>query len=73
MQKQRSHIIIMLILLFALALSGCSTSRKNISELRGLMLQDNVQLSRNREFYSRHNDKIRKDAIRKNAKYSRYR
>jgi hypothetical protein len=66
MKKQRSLIILMLILLlFALALTSCSTSRKNISELRGLMLQDNLQLSRNREFYSRHNEKIKRDAFRK--------
>ena len=73
MQKRRSLIILMLILLLGLALTGCSTSRKNTSELRGLMLQDNLQLSRNREFYSRHNEKIKKDAFRKYAKNSKYR
>lgn len=63
----------LILLLFAVALTSCATSRKNQSELRGLMLLDNLQLSRNRAYYSRHNLKVKKDAYRKFAKNSRNR
>lgn len=65
-------IISLLILLFILtAFAGCSASRKNYSELKGLMLLDNVQLGRNKAFYSKHNTKLRSDAFKKHRKNSR--
>jgi ABC-type Zn uptake system ZnuABC Zn-binding protein ZnuA len=65
-------IIFMLILLFALVLTSCATSRKSQSELKGLMLLDNLQLVRNKAFYSRHNIKTKNEAYRKYKKNSRY-
>lgn len=47
--------------------TGCSASKKNYSELKGLMLLENVQLGRNKAFYSKHNVKNKKEA------YKRYR
>ena len=35
-------------------LSGCSSSKKNTTNMRGLMLLENTQLGRNRSYYSRH-------------------
>jgi hypothetical protein len=55
-----------------MALTSCSSSRKSQSELRGLMLQENLQLSRNRAFYSKHNMKTKKEAYTKYKKNSRY-
>ena len=69
----KSLIISMLILLlFVVTLTSCATSRKSHSELRGLMLLDNLQLSRNKAFYSRHNIKTKNEAYRKYRKNSRY-
>ncbi|MFZ0282589.1 MAG: hypothetical protein WAL29_13140 [Bacteroidales bacterium] len=74
MNKTKSLIILaILLLLFVVASAGCSTSRKNMGELRGLMLQKNLQLSRNKAFYSRHNEKLKRDAFRKSAKNKRNR
>ncbi len=74
MKKTKSLIILaLLLLLFAVVSAGCSTSRKNRSELHGLMLQENLQLSRNKAFYSRHNEKLKRDAFRKSSKNRRNR
>lgn len=59
MKKLIIPIVIMLFL--AVAFESCSASRKNQSQLRGLMLQDNLQMGRNKAFYSKHNVKARKD------------
>jgi hypothetical protein len=55
-----------------IASTSCATSRKNQSELKGLMLMENLQLKRNRAFYSRHNMKTKREALRKYKKNSRY-
>lgn len=62
---------VLVLLLFVLALTSCATSRKNQSELRGLMLLENLQLSRNKAFYSRHNIKTRNEAYRRYKKNNR--
>jgi hypothetical protein len=64
-------ISVIILLLVAMALSSCATSRKNQSELRGLMLLNNLQLPRNKAFYSRHNIKTRNEAYRRYKKNSR--
>lgn len=56
----------------ALIFSGCATSRKNHNELKGLMLLNNLQLNRNKAFYSRHNIKTKNEAYRKYRKNSKY-
>jgi hypothetical protein len=61
-----------ILLLFVVALTSCATSRKSHSELRGLMLLDNLQLSKNKAFYSRHNIKTKNEAYRKYKKNSRH-
>jgi len=47
-------IYIILLILFALILSGCATKRKarEYNDLRGLMLLENNQLGRNKHFNS---------------------
>jgi len=52
-------------------IAGCASTRKNQAELRGLMLQENLQLKRNRAFYSKHNIKTKKVAYKKYKKNSR--
>jgi hypothetical protein len=68
---KRLIISVIILLLVAMALSSCATSRKNQSELRGLMLLNNLQLPRNKAFYSRHNIKTRNEAYRRYKKNSR--
>jgi hypothetical protein len=69
---KRLIISMLILLLFVVAFTSCATSRKSHSELRGLMLLDNLQLSRNKAFYSRHNIKTKNEAYRKYRKNSRY-
>lgn len=54
-----------LLLLAVITLPGCATSRKNLTELKGLMLLDNKQLDRNKPYYSKHNKKAKNVAFRK--------
>jgi hypothetical protein len=68
---KRLIISVIVSLLVAMALTSCATSRKNHSELRGLMLLNNLQLPRNKAFYSRHNIKTRNEAYRRYKKNSR--
>jgi hypothetical protein len=68
---KRLIISVIVSLLVAIALTSCATSRKNQSELRGLMLLNNLQLPRNKAFYSRHNIKTRNEAYRRYKKNSR--
>jgi hypothetical protein len=68
---KRSIISVLIMLLLAVSFSGCATSRKSHAELKGLMLLDNLQLSRNKAFYSRHNTRTRNDAYRRFKKNSR--
>jgi hypothetical protein len=58
--------------MLAVAWSGCSSSRKSISEKRGLMIQENTQLGRNKALYSKHNVRTKKDAYRKYKKNRKY-
>jgi len=58
-------------LLLAILLGGCAATKKNQNELRGLMLLDNLQMNRNKAFYSRHNMKLKNDAYRKYRKNNR--
>jgi len=51
--------------------TGCSSSRKNFHELKGLMLLSNLQLEKNKAFYSKHNVKARNDAFKRYRKNSR--
>ncbi len=69
---KRLIISLLISLLIVMALSSCAASRKNQNELKGLMLLENLQLKRNREFYSRHNMKTKKEALRKYKKNNRY-
>jgi hypothetical protein len=69
---KRLIISMFILLLFVVALTSCATSRKSHSELRGLMLLDNLQLSKNKAFYSRHNIKTKNEAYRKYKKNSRH-
>lgn len=62
---------LLLMLLMVLAFEGCSASRKNYDELKGLMLLENLQLQRNKAFYSKHNKKSRNKAFKKYKKSSR--
>jgi hypothetical protein len=69
MKRLIKHILILLLL--ALALTSCASSSKNRSELRGLMLMDNKQLPRNKQYYSSHNKKVKREACRKYRNNSR--
>jgi hypothetical protein len=68
---KRMAIAVLIMSMLVLASAGCASNRKYDSELRGLMLQDNVKLGRNRAYYSKHNVKTKKDAYRKYHKSSR--
>jgi hypothetical protein len=68
---RRLIISVIIFLLIVVALTGCYTSKKSQNELRGLMLLENLQLKKNKAFYSRHNMKTRNEAYRKYKKNSR--
>jgi len=68
---KRLIILILSLLMLGATFSGCAASKKNHNELKGLMLLDNLQLSRNKAFYSRHNMKMKQDANRRYKKNSR--
>ncbi|MBN2666177.1 MAG: hypothetical protein JXR67_06680 [Bacteroidales bacterium] len=51
--------------------TGCSSSRKNFHELKGLMLLSNLQLEKNKAFYSKHNTRTRNDALKRYRKNNR--
>ncbi len=68
---KRLIISIIILLLMVVAMTGCYPGRKAQSDLRGLMLLDNLQLKKNRAFYSKHNTKTRKEAFRKYRKNNR--
>ena len=62
---KRIIIICLLCFLGTVMFTGCSASKKNYSELKGLMLLENTQLGRNKAFYSKHNIKTKKEAYKK--------
>jgi hypothetical protein len=68
---KRLIISVTMLLLFVVALTGCYPSKKSQNELRGLMLLENLQLKKNKAYYSRHNIKAKKEAYRKYKKNSR--
>jgi len=63
MRKLIISMIVCLVLI--VSFGGCSSSKKSYNDRRGLMLLDNKELSRNKEYYSRHNMKSRKIAQKK--------
>lgn len=65
---KRLIISILVLLVLVTAFTCCASSRKSDSQLRGLMLQDNTRIGRNKAYYSKHNMKTRKDAYRKYRK-----
>lgn len=67
------RVLITIAFLFALVFvcNSCASARKNNRSLESLMLQENTKLRINREYYSRHNTKTKKDAYRKYRKYKR--
>ncbi len=68
----KRSVIFIIAMIFIVGLSsGCSSSRRYQSDLRGLMLQDNLQMKRNRAYYSKHSIKARKDAFRHHKRNSR--
>ncbi|MFZ2339405.1 MAG: hypothetical protein WAW07_06735 [Bacteroidales bacterium] len=58
-------------LMVSAVLTSCSSSRKTFHELKGLMLLSNLQLEKNKAFYSKHNVKSRNDAFKRYRKNSR--
>jgi len=68
---KRIIIFCLLCFLGTVLFTGCSASKKNYGELRGLMLLDNTKLGRNKAFYSKHNMKTKKEAYKKFRKNNR--
>jgi hypothetical protein len=68
---KRIIISIFILLLFVAAFTSCATSRKSQGELKGLMLLNNLQLPRNKAFYSKHNMRTKNEAYRRYKKNSR--
>lgn len=62
---RRMIISVLILLVLAIALTSCYSSKKNNSKLRGLMLQENTSLARNKAFHSKHNVKTKRNAYRK--------
>ncbi len=62
---KRLTLYTLILMLAALTFSACATSKKNVGELKGLMLLDNKQLARNKAYYSSHNIKTKKAAYKK--------
>ncbi len=50
----KSIVSVIISLMLAAALTGCSPGKKSYTELRGLMLLENTQIGRNRSYYSKH-------------------
>jgi len=66
---KRIVIFVIILMVLGISLVGCASSRRNNSELRSLMLQDNTRLDRNKAYYSKHNVKTRRVAYRKHRSY----
>lgn len=69
---KRMAIAVLILSMFILASTGCAANRKYNSELRGLMLQDNLKFGRNKAYFSKHNVKTKKEAYRKYRKNNRF-
>jgi hypothetical protein len=63
---------VFILVIFVALFAGCVSGRKHQSVLRGLMLQENTELGKNRAYYSKFNIKTRKAAYRKFHKNSSY-
>jgi hypothetical protein len=61
-------VTVLLLLVMASASTGCSASKKNYGQLRGLMLLDNTQIGRNKSYYSKHGKKKLNTAHKKYEK-----
>lgn len=68
---KRPILLILITFILGMTFTGCMTGRKYQADLRGLMLQDNLQMKRNRAFYSKHNAKLRKQSFRHSGRSSR--
>jgi hypothetical protein len=64
----RSVISVLIVILVAVSLSSCSSSKKSNTELRGLMLLENTQLGRNKGYYSKHKSTKLKKSYKKYEK-----
>jgi hypothetical protein len=75
MKMKIKLLIVLLLVLSALILCGCATSRqyKDYRELKGLMLLENEQHARNKYFYSKNNQKKLKQANKAYHKRTKYR
>jgi len=61
------------ILIFILLLVGCSSTKHcSNNERKNLMLLENTELGRNKEFHSKHNKKTKRKAYRKYKKNITY-
>lgn len=69
---RRLIIFVLVSLLTAIIVTSCSATRKSQDQLRGLMLQDNLQMKRNKAYYSKHNIKTKKAAYKRYKRYNRY-
>jgi uncharacterized protein YcfL len=54
---RKLFISVPILLLLAVAVSGCASRKKNFNEKRGLMLLESTQLGRNKSYYSKHKAK----------------
>lgn len=68
---KRSLAILLTAIFLGLVFAGCASNRKYQSELRGLMLQDNLKIGRNKAYFSKHNVKLKKNAFRQYRKNNR--
>jgi|WetSurMetagenome_2_1015567.scaffolds.fasta_scaffold12882_3 hypothetical protein len=69
---KRLAIAVLILSVLVLASAGCAANRRYDGELRGLMLQDNLKLGRNKAYYSKHNIQTKKEAYRKYRKGNKY-
>ncbi|MBG0860856.1 MAG: hypothetical protein IQL11_15260 [Bacteroidales bacterium] len=69
---KKSILTLFILIVLAALTAGCASERKHQSVLRGLMLQENTELGRNRAYYSKFNIKTKKAAYRKYHKNSSY-
>jgi len=68
---KRLIIMALTMVFLAAAFAGCAAERKTQAELRGLMLQDNLRMGRNKAYFSKHNTRIKRDANRTYRRNSR--
>ena len=50
-------LFISVLILLILTIASCASSKKNLSEKRGLMMLETTQLGRNKGYYSKHKAK----------------